>query len=196
MNNKKNENKADKKDWPSLKFICDFLPLLVFFFIYKTSTSASPIIDATVALVVITFIALLINYAITKEIAKMPLFSALILGFFGALTIFSGNELFIKLKPTLINLLFAAILLFGYFSKRPLLKSLLGSAFVLRDKAWLTLSLRWAGFFIFLAVLNEVIWRNFSTDFWVGFKVFGILPISIIFTISQIPYILKQQKIN
>jgi len=184
----------NRKVKSTLKFICDFVPLLVFFLIYKTSNSAQPIIPATITLVLITFITLAMNYIFTKEIAKMPLFSALVLGLFGFLTIFSGNEIFIKIKPTLVNLLFAAILLFGYFSKKPLLKTLLGSAFEINDHAWLHLSLRWAGFFIFLAILNELIWRNFSTDFWVQFKVFGILPISIIFTCLQIPYLLKQQK--
>ena len=176
-----------------LKFICDFLPLLVFFLIYKTSAD-NKIISATCGLVITTFIALTIIYIFTKQIAVMPLFSAVILGVFGLLTILSGNEIFIKIKPTLLNLLFAAILLFGYFSKKPLLKTLFGSAFEIEDKAWLELSKRWAMFFIFLAVLNEVIWRNFATDFWVQFKVFGILPISILFTCLQIPYILAQSK--
>jgi len=183
-----------KNNHSILKFICDFLPLLVFFLVYKNSGNLHPIVPATITLILITFITLVINYLFTKEIAKIPLFSALVLGVFGLLTIFSGNEIFIKIKPTLVNLLFAAILLFGYFSKKPLLKMLLGSAFEINDQAWLHLSLRWAGFFIFLAILNEFIWRNFSTDFWVQFKVFGILPISIAFTFLQIPYLLKQQK--
>ncbi len=183
-----------KNNHQTLKFICDFLPLLIFFLIYKTSTSPNPIINATIGLVITTFITLTINYVATRQIAAMPLFSALVLGVFGALTIFSGNEIFIKIKPTLINLLFAAILLFGYFSKKPLLKTLLGSAFEINDEAWLELSKRWAIFFIFLAILNEFVWRNFATDIWVQFKVFGILPISILFTGLQIPYIMKQAK--
>lgn len=174
-----------------LKFICDFLPLMVFFVVYKISKAPSPIIAATICLLVATFIALTINYFFTKKIAVMPLFSAIILGIFGFLTIFSGNEIFIKMKPTLVNLTFAAILLFGYFTKKPLLKILFNSAFDISVETWLNLSLRWAGFFIFLAILNEIIWRNFSTDFWVQFKVFGILPISIIFAGLQIPYIVR-----
>ncbi|MCE3255309.1 MAG: ispZ [Rickettsiaceae bacterium] len=186
-------NNSESKNSSILKFICDFLPLLVFFVAYKTSYQEQPIIPATIALIITTFVVLIINYAATRRIAAMPLFSSVLLGIFGFLTIFSGNEIFIKIKPTLINLLFAAILLFGYFSKKPLLKTLFGSTFTISDAAWLRLSLRWAWFFVFLAILNEVIWRNFSTDFWVQFKVFGILPLSIIFTFSQIPYILKQQ---
>jgi intracellular septation protein len=187
------KNNSHNNGHQTLKFICDFLPLLTFFLIYKTS-SDNAIINATIGLVIVTFITLVIGYIFTRQIAAMPLFSAIVLGFFGFLTIFSGNEIFIKIKPTLLNLLFAAILLFGYFSKKPLLKSLLGSAFEIKDEAWLELSKRWAIFFIFLAVLNEVIWRNFSTDWWVQFKVFGILPLSIIFTCSQIPYILEKSK--
>jgi intracellular septation protein len=181
---------------PLLKFICDFLPLIVFFTIYKTSNAPSPIIPATTYLLVVTFIALVINYLATRKLAIMPLVSAVILGIFGLLTVFSGNEIFIKIKPTLINLVFAAILFAGYFAKKPLLKILLGSAIDVDDKIWLNLSLRWALFFVFLAALNEVIWRNFSTDFWVQFKVFGILPISIIFAGLQIPYIIKNTKTN
>lgn len=176
----------------TIKFVCDFLPLLVFFIIYKTSTQNTPIIYATCGLIITTFVTLIICYALTKQIAAMPLFSAAILGLFGLLTIVSGNEIFIKIKPTLLNVLFAIILLFGYFSKKPFLKNLLGSAFNFSDKAWLELSKRWALFFIFLAILNEIVWRNYSTDIWVGFKVFGILPISIIFTCLQIPYIIKE----
>ena len=162
--------------------------------VYKFSAAEHPIMPATIALVVVTFVALAINYVVTKKVALMPLLSALVLSAFGLLTIFSGNEIFIKIKPTLINLLFATILLFGYFTKKPLLKMLLGNAFIISDSAWIHLSLRWSGFFIFLAILNEFIWRNFPTDFWVQFKVFGILPISIIFTFLQIPYLLKQQQ--
>jgi len=185
--------KVKKSSNQALKFICDFCPLLIFFLVYKTS-STNPIVMATIGLVVTTFIALMINYILTKEVAKMPLFSALVLVIFGSLTIFSGNEIFIKIKPTLINLLLAIILLFGYFKKKPLLKAILGSVFEIEDKIWLELSKRWAIFFIFLAILNEIIWRNFSTDFWIQFKVFGILPISILFTCLQTPYILKNAK--
>lgn len=185
---------ATKKDHPLLQFMRDFLPLLTFFAVYKLSGHEHPIIPATIALIITTFIALVVNYIFTRKIAKMPLFSALVLGFFGSLTIYSGNEIFIKIKPTLINLLFASILFFGYFNEKPLLKTLLESAFQLSNKAWMSLSLRWGMFFVFLAILNEIIWRNFSTDFWVQFKVFGILPITIAFTILQIPFILNEQK--
>ena len=191
MTKNKAQSEVKKNNNQALKLICDFFPLLTFFLIYKISSYPNPIIIATFGLVIATFIALLINYIFTKEIAKMPLFSALVVGIFGFLTIFSGNEIFIKIKPTLVNSLLAIILLFGYFSKKPLLKTLLGSIFEIEDKIWLDLSKRWAMFFIFLAILNEIIWRNFTTDVWIQFKVFGVLPISILFVCLQTPYILK-----
>jgi len=174
------------------KFMVDFLPLIVFFAVFKLSKSPKPIIDATIALVIVTLIVLIFDYIINKKIAMLPLFSALILGLFGGLTIFSGDEIFIKTKPTIINFCFAAILFFGYLTKKPLLKYIFGGGVEISHKAWMILSLRWGCFFIFLAILNEIIWRNFHTEFWVKFKVFGILPCSIIFILLNMPYIIKE----
>ena len=181
-----------KEAWA--KFLCDYLPLIIFIVIYKFSSAPDPLIPATLYLLVSSFLALIIAYILTKKIAKMPLVSAVILGVFGGLTLISGDDLFIKIKPTLINLLFALILFYGYFSKRPLIKHLFGESLKMEDQAWLTLSLRWAIFFVFLALLNEFIWRSFSTDFWVNFKVFGVFPISMIFTLSQVPFMIKNMK--
>ena len=174
-----------------LKFFCEFAPLLIFFLVFKTSDSQKPIIDATLYLVIATFITLSICYYLTKHIPKLPLFSAIILVVFGLATVFFDNDIFIKIKPTLLNLIFAAILFYSYYSKKLFLKNILGSTINMNDNAWLTLSLRWAIFFIALAILNEVVWRNFPTDFWVKFKVFGMMPISIIFTVSQMPFMMK-----
>lgn len=187
MTNKSKNNKENS----FIKFIGDFLPLVIFFIVYKTSTHENPIIPATIYLVIITFITLIVSYLTIKKVPKLPLFSAIILGIFGFLTVFFDNEIFIKIKPTIINLIFGMILLFGYFSKKPLLKMIFGSAIEMDCKSWIILSLRWSLFFIFLAILNEIIWRNFPTDFWVKFKVFGILPISLIFTALQAPFIAK-----
>ncbi len=174
-----------------LKFLTDFLPIILFFAAYKFSNNPKPIIVATIYLVVSTIIALAISYFFTKKIAKMPLISAMLLGVFGGITIFSGDETFIKIKPTLLNLLFSAILFIGCFYKKPLLTYLFDGAIKMEKEHWLTFSMRWAYFFVFLAILNEIIWRNFSTDFWVQFKVFGMLPISIAFALLNIPFILK-----
>ncbi len=177
-----------------IKFLTDFLPLIIFFSVYKLSGHSKPIIPATIYLVIATIVALLISYIVTKKIAKMPLFSAILLSIFGGITILSGNEIFIKIKPTLLNALFSIILFGGYFMKKPLLGYLFDGAIHMSNQAWLQFSLRWAYFFASLALLNEIIWRNFSTDFWVQFKVFGMLPISILFAIINMPFILKNSK--
>ena len=123
----------------------------------------------------------------------MPTFGAFIILVFGGLTIYFDNESFFKMKPTIINILFAVILYLGIILKKPLLKYLLGSALKLQDKGWSILTKRWIYFFIVLALLNEIIWRTQSTDLWVNFKVFGILPITFIFTLTQFSIIRKYQ---
>lgn len=178
----------------SLKFLYDYLPLLVFFICYKFARTSNPLITATIFMVATTILALIISYILTRTIPMVALLSGLILSLFGGLTIFLQNEIFIKMKPTIINLIFAVILFYGYFSNKAFLSYLLGEQIKMSAKAWLTLSMRWAAFFIFLAALNEVIWRNFSTDFWVQFKVFGMMPISLIFTLSQAPFVLAEMK--
>lgn len=188
-----NKSKKSKKDTVS-KMLSDFLPIVVFMIVYKTSDAENPILPATMWLIIVTFVTLLISYFLTKKISKMPLITAVVLGIFGGLTLFSGNDYFIKIKPTLVNLVFAGILFFGYFTKRPLISFLFGGELKLKDEVWHILALRWGCFFICLAILNEVIWRNFSLDFWVNFKLFGVLPLSMIFTMAQIPLIMKNIK--
>ena len=189
-----NEEKNPKEAF--LKFLTDFVPIILFFSVYKLSSHPKPIIPATIYLVVSSIIALIIAYIFTKKIAKMPLISAILLGIFGSITIFSGDDLFIKMKPTILNAIFSAILFLGYFAKKPLLDYLFDGAITMKKEAWLEFNLRWACFFCFLAILNEIIWRNFSTDFWVQFKVLGMLPISIIFALINMPFILKHSKTN
>ena len=123
----------------------------------------------------------------------MPTLGAGIVVIFGGLTIIFDNKIFIFMKPTIINIIFAAILYGGIILKKPLLKYLLGSALKLEEEGWSILTQRWAAFFIALAVLNEIVWRTMSEDFWVSFKVFGILPITFIFTMTQFPLIKKYQ---
>ena len=123
----------------------------------------------------------------------MPTFGAGVLLIFGGLTILFDNKIFIFMKPTIINIIFAAILYGGIVFKKPLLKYLLGSALKLEEEGWTILTQRWTAFFIALAVLNEIVWRTMSEEFWVSFKVFGILPITFIFTASQVPLINKHK---
>lgn len=172
-----------------MKNLLEFLPLAVFFIIYKKYD----IITATIALVIVSLLSVLILTIKTKEIPKVPLFSALILGVFGFFTWYFNDPIFIKMKPTVINSIFAIVFLLGYFYKKPMLKYLFDKAFEMKNQAWLVLTLRWGIFFIILAIVNEIIWRNFSEEFWVSFKVFGFLPMTIIFTISQLPYMLRNQ---
>lgn len=192
MNKQTNKDKGKKE--AIVKFANDFLPLAVFLVVFNVSEHENPIIPATFWMILVTIITISVSYILVGKIAKMPLFSAGLLGIFGALTVLSGDDIFIKIKPTLLNLLFSIILFYGYFAKKPLMSYLFGSKIQLPTKAWLTVSLRYAIFFLGLALLNEIIWRNFSTEFWVNFKVFGILPISILFSLTQISFIVKNAK--
>ena len=171
------------------KLLIDIGPLAVFFIFYLRSDLKSAIIPLMIA----TIIAVLFSYIMEKKIPVMPTVGAFIILIFGGLTIYFDNEVFFKMKPTIINLLFALILYGGMIVKKPLLKFLLSAAIKLEDEGWKILTQRWISFFIALAVLNEIVWRTQSTDIWVNFKVFGILPITFIFTMTQFPLIKKYQ---
>ena len=171
------------------KLLIDIGPLAVFFIFYTRSGLQASILPLMIA----TVIAVLFSYILEKKIPIMPTFGAGIVLIFGGLTIYFDNEVFIKMKPTIINLIFAIILYGGMLVKKPLLKILLGAALRLEEEGWRILTYRWIGFFIALAVLNEIVWRTQTTDIWVNFKVFGILPITFIFTMTQFPLIKKHQ---
>ena len=171
------------------KLLIDIGPLAVFFIFYTRSGLQASILPFMVA----TIIAVLFSYIIEKKIPIMPTVGAVIVLIFGGLTIYFDNEVFFKMKPTIINILFAAILYGGILINRPLLKYLLGATLKLQETGWKILTQRWIGFFIALAILNEIVWRTQSTDIWVNFKVFGILPITFIFTMTQFPLIKKYQ---
>ena len=172
------------------KLLIDIGPLAVFFIFYKIN---GDLIDAILPLMVATIIAILASYILEKKIPIMPTFGAGVLLIFGGLTLLFDNKIFIFMKPTIINFIFAAILYGGIILKKPLLKYFLGSALKLEEEGWNTLTHRWIAFFVALAILNEIVWRTMSEDLWVNFKVFGILPITIIFTMTQIPLIKKYQ---
>tara|TARA_Y100001970_G_scaffold183037_1_gene222599 strand:+ start:4953 stop:5492 length:540 start_codon:yes stop_codon:yes gene_type:complete len=171
------------------KLLIDIGPLAVFFIFYTRNGLQASILPFMIA----TVIAVLFSYILEKKIPIMPTVGATIVLLFGGLTIYFDNEVFFKMKPTIINLLFAAILYGGILINKSLLKYLLGAALKLEEEGWKILTQRWIGFFIALAVLNEIVWRSQSTDIWVNFKVFGILPITFIFTMSQFPLIKKYQ---
>ena len=171
------------------KLLIDIGPLAVFFIFYTRSGLQASILPFMVA----TVIAVLFSYILEKKIPIMPTVGAAIVLLFGGLTIYFDNDVFFKMKPTIINVLFAVILYGGILINKPLLKYLLGAALKLEEAGWKILTQRWIGFFIALAVLNEIVWRTQTTDVWVNFKVFGILPITFIFTMTQFPLIKKYQ---
>ena len=174
---------------PIFKLLIDIGPLAIFFIFY----TRSGLQEAILPLMIATVIAVIISYILEKKIPIMPTMGASIVLIFGGLTIYFNDETFIKMKPTIINAVFAVILYGGIILKKPLLKYLLGAALKLEEQGWKILTQRWIAFFIALAILNEIVWRTQSTDIWVNFKVFGILPITFIFTMSQFPLIKKYQ---
>jgi len=175
---------------PIIKFIADFGPLVIFFTIYFNGEN--DLKTAIPPFVIATLIALVVIYFLEKKISMVPLTSGILITLFGGLTIYFDNKVFFYMKPTIINLLFAGILFFGkYVTKKPLLKIFFQNALNLEDEGWKKLSYRWIFFFIFIAILNEIVWRTQSETFWVNFKVWGLLPITFLFTASQFPLINK-----
>jgi len=173
----------------ALKLLVEIGPLIVFF----VANSQYDIFFATGAFMVATAVALVVSRLLFKRIPAMPLVTGIFVFIMGGLTLYLHDELFIKLKPTITNVLFATILLSGLAYGVSLLKYLFSDVFQLLDEGWRKLTLRWALFFLFLAVLNEIVWRFFSTDFWVAFKVFGVMPLTIIFSIMQLGLMQKYQ---
>lgn len=151
------------------------------------------IFAATGIFIVATVVSLAISYALLRKLPIMPLVSGIVVVVFGGLTYFMRDDIFIKLKPTIVNGLFGALLLGGLYFKKPFLQIVLDSVFELDDEGWRKLTLRWALFFFALAALNEIVWRTQTTDFWVSFKVFGIMPITIAFALAQTPLILRHE---
>ena len=173
-----------------LKFITDFGPLLVFFFYYYNSDKNLKI--AIPPFVIATIIALAIVWFIEKKIPMIPLIRGILITLFGGLTIYFNNPVFIYIKPTIINILFGFALLFGkFFTKEPVLKKMLGKSIKLTEEGWNILNKRWIFFFFSIAILNELVWRTQSEEFWVNFKVWGLLPITFIFTAFQVSLFTK-----
>tara|TARA_B100000003_G_scaffold193101_1_gene193268 strand:+ start:74 stop:625 length:552 start_codon:yes stop_codon:yes gene_type:complete len=179
---------------PLIKFLADFGPLVIFFYYYYDSGK-----DLKVAIppfVVATIIALIVMWILEKRIPKIALISGLLITLFGGLTIYFNNPVFIYVKPTIINILFGLVLIFGkFFTEEPIVKKLMGNSISLSNEGWDILNKRWIYFFFSLAILNELVWRTQSEEFWVNFKVWGLLPITFIFTAFQIGLINKY-KIN
>ncbi|MEJ8476330.1 septation protein A [Roseibium algae] len=185
---------------PLLKLALELGPLAVFFLfnargeqiaeaVPALQSLGQPIFLATAAFMVAIAISLSTSLWLTKRLPIMPLITGVVVLVFGGLTLWLHDDLFIKLKPTIINCLFGSALLGGLLFGKSLLGYVFDSAFKLTDEGWRVLTLRWGVFFFVLAIINEVVWRNFSTDFWVNFKVFGVMPLTLIFTMTQLPLI-------
>jgi intracellular septation protein len=173
-----------------IKFIANYGPLFIFFVIYFKNNNDLKL--AIIPFIIATLVSLVVIYFLEKKIPLVPLTSGVLITFFGGLTLYFDNKVFFYMKPTIINLLFASALLFSkYFTKKPLLKTVFKNSMNLKDSGWEKLNYRWVYFFIFVAILNEIVWRTQSEVFWVNFKVWGLLPITFLFTASQIPLINK-----
>ena len=167
-----------------LKFITDFGPLLIFFVVY--SKSGKNLSTAIPPLIFATIIAVFISYMVEKKIPYIPIIGGIVISFFGGLTLYFNNPVFLYIKPTIINVFFGFVLAFErFFTKEPILKKMLGKSMSLSDEGWKVLTVRWMFFFFSLALLNEYVWRTQTEEFWVNFKVWGILPITFIFTAFQ-----------
>src|SRR4051812_2210635 len=172
---------------PMLKLALDLGPLVLFFLV----NAKLGIFYATGVFMAAVMVALVVSYVLIRRLPVMTVVSAIIVLVFGGLTIFLADETFIKVKPTIIYLLFAGTLFGGLLLRKPLLEIVFDQMFHLTEEGWRKLTLRWAIFFLGLAVLNEIVWRNFSTDVWVSFKVFGALPLTFIFALLQVPLLTK-----
>jgi intracellular septation protein len=166
-----------------LKPTVDYVPLAVFFVVYLTAG----LIPATGVLIVVTVVAVLLSVAMTRRIPWMPVITAVVVAIFGGLTLWFNDDRFIKMKPTIVQAIMAAILLGGLALRRPLLKPLMSASWPMDDRGWNKLTFRFALFFAAMAVINEIVWRTQSTDFWVTFKVFGILGLTLVFSVAQAP---------
>jgi intracellular septation protein len=192
----------DEKQNPGLKMALELGPLLVFFFgnlrgewlvgkFPALSAIGGPLLVATALFMLATVISLIISKIVFKHLPVMPFVSGVVVMVFGSLSIWLQDDTFIKMKPTIVNTLFGVVLLGGLLFGKSLLGYVFNAAFQLDEEGWKKLTLRWGIFFLVLAVMNEVVWRNFSDEAWINFKVWGTMPITILFTLSQMPLIMR-----
>jgi intracellular septation protein len=172
---------------PFTKLALELGPLVVFF----TMNSRAGLFTATAWFMAAMVISMAVMWMLVRRLPIMPLVSCVLVLVFGGLTLVLQDELFIKLKPTIVNLMFSGALLAGLAMRKNLLDIVFDGVFNLTPEGWRLFTLRWAGFFFALAILNEIVWRGFSTDTWVAFKVWGVMPITVLFAMAQVPFITK-----
>jgi len=170
-----------------IKLTLELGPLVVFFIM----NARAEIFTATAWFMGAMVISLALSWFVLKKIAVMPLVTAVVVLVFGGLTLWLMDDTFIKMKPTITNVLFGSVLLGGLLFGQSLLRYVFGDVYKLEPKGWFVLTLRWGLFFFVLAALNEIVWRGFSTDFWVAFKVWGIMPLTVVFSMLQLPILTK-----
>ena len=184
-----NPAKAPPKELGAgMRLLLDIGPLILFF----AANYKFGIYTATGAFIVAIVIAMMISLALTRRVSALQLFSAVMVVVMGGLTLYFHNETFIKIKPTIYYGFVAAILGYGLIADKPILKSVLGSAYPGLDAAgWAKLTRNWTFFFIVMAIVNEVVWRNSSTDFWIGFKLWGAIPATLLFALANVPMLMR-----
>lgn len=193
---------------PFTKLALDLGPLILFFYANSRPALFSPLIEpffpaivadasragifvATAVFMAAVLVSLVVSYALIRRLPVMPVVSAIIVVVFGGLTLFLHDDSFIKMKPTIIYVLFGAVLLGGLIFRKPLLEMVFDSVFHLSEEGWRKLTIRWSLFFFVMAVLNEIVWRTQSTDTWVSFKVFGVMPLTFVFAMLQYPILTR-----
>lgn len=203
----KDDGKGDI-DWAQvrpqiLKLALELGPLVIFFFVNLKGAAllaafpvlgnsfSKPIFLATAVFMAAMVVSLLLSWLLLKKLAVMPVVTGIVVLVFGGITLWLNDDTFIKMKPTVVNGLFAAVLLGGLLFKQSLLRYVFGDVYKLKPQGWTVLTFRWGLFFVFLAILNEVVWRTTSTDFWVAFKVWATMPITVVFTLFQLPVLTK-----
>ncbi|HWK36158.1 septation protein A [Sphingomonas sp.] len=189
-----NDTPAKPAASPGFRLALDYGPLLAFFAVnfLAPGPALARIMLATIVFMVAMVIAVALSWFKTRHVSPMLLVTAVLVLVFGGLTIYFHDERFIKMKPTFVYATFAAVLGFGLATGRPLLQAVLGSAYPgLSELGWRKLTINWTGFFIGMAALNEAVWRTTSTDFWVGFKLWGAIPLTLIFAFANVPMLMR-----
>jgi intracellular septation protein len=172
---------------PFLKLGLDLGPLLIFF----VANAVAGIFTATAVFMLVMAITIAIGIVVEKRVSPVALVTGVLVLIFGSLTLWLSNDIFIKIKPTVLYAMFSIVLMGGLLADRLFIKYLLGQNVRLPDPAWRALTWRWSAFFLTLALMNEIVWRNVSTDSWVAFKVWGVFPLTLIFALAQAPFIAR-----